>query len=139
MSAVDQHTEAHRLKAERGWGARKIGEELGISRHAATLLLAQPLAEERQPPAATPAEVAAGPADERRPVPPLRVDLSRRPRLLADLTELSDAGMRPHDVVDAAVGALAAAYRRAVARGAYRPGDRLTVSATVSVTVRRDG
>lgn len=47
MSAVDQalHAEAHRLKAEHRWGARKIGRALGITRYQATLLLAQPLPE----------------------------------------------------------------------------------------------
>lgn len=58
MSAVDQHAEAHRLKAEHGYGARRIGQELGISRHAATKYLAQPL----------PQPVAVRVADERPPV-----------------------------------------------------------------------
>jgi len=61
MSAVDQHAEAHRLRAEEGYGARRIAAELGITRHAATQLLARPLPE----PVAEPvAEVAAA----RRPV-----------------------------------------------------------------------
>lgn len=48
MSAVDEHAEAHRLKAERGWGARRIGAELGITRYAAEQLLARPIAEGRE-------------------------------------------------------------------------------------------
>ncbi|MFJ5156362.1 hypothetical protein ACIQCF_33340 [Streptomyces sp. NPDC088353] len=43
MSAVDQHAEAHRLKNVLGYGARRIGKELGITRHAATQLLDRPL------------------------------------------------------------------------------------------------
>lgn len=65
MSAVDQHAEAHRLKSERGYGARRIGQELGISRHAATQLLARPLP---QPVAATAPEPAASVVEERPPV-----------------------------------------------------------------------
>lgn len=67
MKTVDQHAEAHRLKREHGYGARRIADELGITRHAATLLLAQPLADQPagvadkdgQPPAELVAEVAA--------------------------------------------------------------------------------
>ena len=65
MSAVDQHAEAHRLKTEHNYGARRIGQELGISRHAATRLLARPLP---QPVAATPAVPVAEMADQRPPV-----------------------------------------------------------------------
>ncbi|TQE35453.1 hypothetical protein [Streptomyces ipomoeae] len=43
MSAVDQRAEAHRLKTELNYGTRRIAKELGISRWAATQLLAQPL------------------------------------------------------------------------------------------------
>ncbi|MDX3170078.1 hypothetical protein PV516_40670 [Streptomyces scabiei] len=82
MSAVDQHAEAHRLKVQHGYGARRIGQELGITRHAATQLLAQPLpqpvaevAKERPPVADPVAElavperpVAARVADQRPPV-----------------------------------------------------------------------
>ncbi|MGC5034134.1 hypothetical protein ACPXCS_06105 [Streptomyces sp. DT190] len=46
MSTVDPHAEAHRLKNELGYGARRIADELGITRHAATQLLAQPLADQ---------------------------------------------------------------------------------------------
>ena len=62
MSAVDQHAEAHRLKNDLGYGARRIAQELGVSRHAATQLLARPLpepvADERRPVAEPVAEVA---------------------------------------------------------------------------------
>lgn len=85
MSDVDQHAEAHRLKADHGYGARKIGEALGISRHAATQLLARPLP---QPVAATApvlaaerppvAEPLAEPAVPERPVA-ARVAATRRP------------------------------------------------------------
>ncbi|MFM9594501.1 hypothetical protein ACKI1O_34575 [Streptomyces scabiei] len=43
MRAVDQHAEAHRLKNDLGYGARRIAQGLGVSRHAATQLLARPL------------------------------------------------------------------------------------------------
>lgn len=43
MSDVDQHAEAHRLKEELNYGARRIAQELGITRHAATQLLKRPL------------------------------------------------------------------------------------------------
>ncbi|MFU0241692.1 hypothetical protein ACKI1J_38880 [Streptomyces scabiei] len=65
MSAVDPHAEAHRLRAEEGFGARRIATELGITRHAATRLLARPLP---QPVAATAPVPAAGVAEERPPV-----------------------------------------------------------------------
>ncbi|WP_225080481.1 hypothetical protein [Streptomyces sp. CoT10] len=58
MSAVDQHAEAHRLKDELGYGARRIGKELGITRHAATQLLDRPLPQ----PVAEAAEVTRKPA-----------------------------------------------------------------------------
>lgn len=65
MSAVDRHAEAHRLRDEDGYGARRIATELGISRHAATLLLARPLP---QPVADVVAEVAEPVAAEEPPV-----------------------------------------------------------------------
>ncbi|MFJ2303795.1 MULTISPECIES: hypothetical protein [unclassified Streptomyces] len=58
MSVVDQHAEAHRLKNELGYGARRIGTELGITRHAATQLLDRPLPQ----PVAEVAEVTRQPA-----------------------------------------------------------------------------
>ena len=78
MSAVDQHAEAHRLKAEHGYGARRIGQELGISRHAATQLLARPLP---QPVAAAEPAPAARVAEKRPPVaePAAEVAALRRP------------------------------------------------------------
>lgn len=54
MSGVDQHAEAHRLKDELGYGARRIAEELGITRHAATQLLNRPLAKPVRRPLAQP-------------------------------------------------------------------------------------
>ncbi|MFI0528520.1 hypothetical protein ACH3XX_00550 [Streptomyces scabiei] len=65
MTEQEQHAEAHRLKTERNFGARRIGQELGISRHAATQLLARPLP---QPVAATVSGPAARVAEERPPV-----------------------------------------------------------------------
>lgn len=62
MTAVDQHAEAHRLHTEDGYGARRIAAELGITRHAATQLLARPLP---QPVAAAEPAPAAEPAVER--------------------------------------------------------------------------
>ncbi|WP_060879979.1 hypothetical protein [Streptomyces scabiei] len=102
MSDVDQHAEAHRLRDEDGYGARRIATELGISRHAATVLLArplpQPVAEVAEPVAAeeppvaepvaevaesepVPADEAAGVADEWLPVaePVAEVADLRRP------------------------------------------------------------
>ncbi|WP_055527751.1 hypothetical protein [Streptomyces graminilatus] len=61
MSAVDKHAEAHRLRAEQGYGARRIAGRLGISRYAAERLLDKPLPE---PVADEVAEV----ADQERPV-----------------------------------------------------------------------
>lgn len=45
MSAVDQHAEAHRLKAECRYSERRIAAELGVSRHVVRQLLARPLPE----------------------------------------------------------------------------------------------
>ncbi|SBT89407.1 hypothetical protein GA0115233_100954 [Streptomyces sp. DI166] len=42
MNAADLHAEAHRLKAELGYGARRIAKELGITRYAAEQMLKQP-------------------------------------------------------------------------------------------------
>ncbi|NEB00598.1 hypothetical protein [Streptomyces sp. SID13726] len=42
MSDVDQRAEAHRLQRERGFGARRVAAELGISRETAGELLSQP-------------------------------------------------------------------------------------------------
>lgn len=72
MSAVDQHAEAHRLRAELNYGARRIATALGISRYAAEQLLGKPL----PAPVADAADVsgepvadeAAGPLGQSRPV-----------------------------------------------------------------------
>lgn len=42
MSNVDQITEAHRLQRERGYGARRVAAELGITRELAGQFLAAP-------------------------------------------------------------------------------------------------
>jgi hypothetical protein len=86
VTEQEQHAEAHRLRDEDGYGARRIAKELGITRHAATQLLARPLpqpvavpvaagepsvAEPEAVPGAEPAGVAepvAGVAAEQRPV-----------------------------------------------------------------------
>ncbi|WP_200302271.1 hypothetical protein [Streptomyces adelaidensis] len=65
MTEQERHAEVHRLKAEHGYGARRIGQELGISRHAATRLLAQP---RPQPVAAAAPVQVAEVADQRPPV-----------------------------------------------------------------------
>ncbi|MFM9563280.1 MULTISPECIES: hypothetical protein [Streptomyces] len=76
MSAIDAHAEAHRLRAELGYGARRIAGRLGISRYAAEQLLGKPL----PAPVAKPADALGQPladrvadrvaevADEARPV-----------------------------------------------------------------------
>lgn len=121
MSGVDQHVEAHRLKAECGYGARRIAEQLGISRHAATLLLSQPLAE----PVAV---VAATDGQERLPVAerplPQRtagllegIDVSRSRALRRDLAVLAQTGRSAEALVYQAVTAMAHNYRQALDRG----------------------
>lgn len=64
MSAVDQHAEAHRLKDELGYGARRIAEQLGVSRHAASRLLARPLPQPPADPVAEAVDEVAGPVAE---------------------------------------------------------------------------
>lgn len=150
MSAVDKHAEAHRLRAELGYGARRIGTALGISRYAAEQLLDEPLpapvAEAAdvlgEPVAdevavvAVPAEVAvrpvavpvgqvarvAEPVADEPAVRELRVDLSRRPQLLRVLVGLFKAGVAAPVAVEVAVKAFAAAYHRALMHGELRPG-----------------
>lgn len=159
MSAVDRHAEAHRLKSELGYGARRIGRELGISRYAAERLLARPLP-------APAAARAAEPADAGRPVaepvgravtgvaeaavqgqtvaepvpddlnvrptgPWLRLNLSRRPRLWRDLMTLLRMGQTAPVVVDVAVQAFAHAYHQALIRGELHPGQPYEVQTRV--------
>ncbi|HET8969422.1 MAG TPA: hypothetical protein VFN19_00065 [Candidatus Nanopelagicales bacterium] len=145
MSAVDQHAEAHRLRSELGYGARRVAEELGITRHAATQLLARPLAEQ---PAAGVAEVAgrvaagggqpavavaAADSQARRPVAELRlprrtaeplagIDVSQWPALRRDLAVLGQTGRPAEALVHQAVVALAHHYRQALAAGELQPG-----------------
>ena len=143
MSAVDEHAEAHRLRTQHGYGARRIAKALGISRYAAEQLLARPLSGAAdapgEPMAGEVAEVAEAPvqpvaepvgqvarvaepvADEPA-APQLRVDLRRRPQLLRVLMALLKVGILAPVAVDVAVRAFADAYYRALTRGELRPG-----------------
>lgn len=143
MSGVDQHAEAHRLKNELGYGARRIAAELGITRHAATLLLGQPLAHQVAESAEPVAEVAAGggrpvavvaasDGQERRPVAEMRLpqrvaqplagmDVSQWRALRRDLAVLAQCGSSAESLVHQAVVAMAYAYRQALARGDIKP------------------
>ncbi|MFI1002022.1 hypothetical protein ACIP10_15510 [Streptomyces galbus] len=134
MTAVDLLAEAHRLKRERSFGARRIADELGITRHAATLLLRQPLPQpvaevaerERQPVA----EVAERTASHRQPVAeaaPARpdrlvIDLRLYPGLRDRLAELAGSGVDAEELIVQAVAALAAGYREGLANGRIRQG-----------------
>ncbi|OSZ56276.1 hypothetical protein OQI_33820 [Streptomyces pharetrae CZA14] len=147
MSALDQHAEAHRLRTELGYGARRVAEQLGITRHAATQLLARPLADRpaevadpvaaggRQPAAA----VAATDGQDRRPVAELRlprrvaqplagIDVSQWPALRRDLAVLAQCGRPPEALVHQAVTALAHGYRRALDSGHLEPGQPFLIS-----------
>ncbi|MGI5443800.1 hypothetical protein ACQEV4_42610 [Streptomyces shenzhenensis] len=151
MSAVDPHEEAHRLKRDLGYGARRIAEQLGITRHAATQLLAQPLP---QPPAVPVAGVADEVAAVAQPVaepaapvadlvagqvaalaghrPPggrrVVVDLDEFPGLAEDLALLEETGASAGQVVNFAVERLASAYRTARDRGWLRRGQAFDVT-----------
>jgi hypothetical protein len=142
VSGVDEHAEAHRLKTELGYGARRIGKELGISRYAAEQLLAQPVAEpvavEVRPVAepvgqvadevAEPAAAAAvGVADQAPARRVLVIDLDRFPGLAEDLELLQRTGAATEDVVNFAVDKLAGVYRQARARGLLRDGQAFDV------------
>lgn len=117
MSAVDPHVEAHRLKAELGWGERRIAQHLGISRYRAGELLRQPLPQ---------------PVADQEPEPVrLGVDLSRRPWLWRDVAYLLRLGLKVPSVVDVAVRAFVGAYRAAVERGELRPGEPYQVACRV--------
>lgn len=152
MSAVDQHAEAHRLRSELGYGARRIAKALNISRYAAEQLLDEPLpapvAEAAEPVADEVAEVAAvlvrpvaelvgqvarvaEPVAEQPAVRELRVDLSRRPQLLRVLVGLFKAGVAAPVAVEVAVKAFAAAYHRALTHGELRPGQPYEVQVRV--------
>lgn len=135
MSAVDPHVEAHRLKAELGWGERRIAQHLGISRYRAGELLRQPLP---QPVADKVAELvgqadarAADTADQEPEPVRLGVDLSRRPWLWRDVAYLLRLGLKVPSVVDVAVRAFVGAYRAAVERGELRPGEPYQVACRV--------
>lgn len=144
MSGVDQHAEAHRLKAEHGWGARRIAAELHITRHAATQLLARPLPqpvaevaeESRRPVAEVAVPVAARVASHldalvgQAPARPRRlvVDLDAFPGLAEDLALLEETGAAAAEVVNFAIDRLATAYRTARARGLLRRGQAFDVT-----------
>ncbi|MGC4912702.1 hypothetical protein [Streptomyces albogriseolus] len=156
MSDVDQHAEAHRLKEELGYGARRIAQELGITRHAATQLLAQPLGgQPAEPVAERVAEVAAGgrqPAaavaatdsQDRRPVAELRLprrmtepladplavlDDSQQRAVRRDLAVLAQTGCPPDVLLTQAVTAMAYGYRLALQRGQVEVGQPVAVTA----------
>lgn len=63
--------------------------------------------------------------------PVLRLNLARRPRLLAHLTRLVDAGLRGPAVIDDAVAAFADAYWHAVDTGQLRHGEPFQIRAHV--------
>lgn len=158
MSGVDQHAEAHRLRAELGYGARRIGKELGISRHAATQLLARPLrrplaevtgavaepvadvaevtGQPRRPVAAPAAPVAARVASHldaligQAPARPRRlvIDLEQFPGLAEDLALLQETGAAAAEVVNFAIDRLAGVYRTARARGVLADGQAFDVT-----------
>lgn len=158
MSGVDQHAEAHRLKNELHYGARRIAAELGITRHAATRLLARPLTQpvaDVTAAAARPvAEVADAAARPLRPVAapvvpvaarvtshldalvgqaPARprrlvVDLDQFPGLADDLGLLAETGAAAAEVVNFAVDRLAAAYRTAREQGRLQAGQAFDVT-----------
>lgn len=141
MSVVGQHAEAHRLKAEHGWGARRIAAELQITRYAAEQLLARPLAEvaDHMRPMAEPvgqsvshaaeplAEVADPVADGALVGPLLVIDLGRFPGLAEDPALLQHARATAEEVVNFAVDKLACSYRNALARGLLVDGEAFDV------------
>lgn len=144
MSGIDQHAEAHRLKNELGYGARRIAEQLGITRHAATLLLGQPLPQPVAEVAAGGSQpvavVAATDGQERRPVAELGlpqrlpqsldgIDVSRSRALRRDLALLAQTGRTAEALVHQAVVAMAHHYRQALADGRLQPGQPFHVRA----------
>lgn len=147
MSGVDQHAEAHRLRDELGYGARRIAAELGITRHAATQLLARPLpqpvaevadaaGQPRRPVAEPPVPVAARVASHldaligQAPPTPRRlvVDLDDFPGLAEDLALLQETRASAAEVVNFAVDHFASAYRTARANGQLRRGQAFEVA-----------
>ncbi|MFF8034888.1 hypothetical protein [Streptomyces sp. NPDC016626] len=147
MSAVDQHAEAHRLRRDLGYGARRIAQQLGITRHAATQLLAQPLADQpagvAEPLAAggsqPAAVVAATDGQDRRPVAELRLprqvsdpladmDVSQWRALRKDLAVLAQTGSQPEALVHQAVVQFAYSYRQALAAGELQPGQPVLIT-----------
>jgi hypothetical protein len=133
VSAVDLHAEAHRLQRERGYGARRIAERLGITRHAATQLLARPLPQPVAEQAAAggrpvAAQQASHPAEVAATGGRLVIDLGRFPGLADDLALLTGSGATAEQVVDFAVDRLATAYRHALEAGRLRPGQTFRVT-----------
>ncbi|WP_165854597.1 hypothetical protein [Streptomyces sp. V2] len=158
MSAPDpQHAEAHRLRAEHGWGARRIAEALEITRYAASVLLARPLpqpvaeeidevaeagepvadevAEDDQLPADVVAGVAEpvagagtrGPLPRRIPDDEIVIDLRRWPALRRDLAALAQTGRTPSELINQAVVVLGFGYRKALDEHRVEPGQPIVV------------
>lgn len=140
MSAVDPHAEAHRLNTVHGWGARRIGAELGISRYAAGELLKRPLPQPVADQVAEPVgHVAEEMADQPSTVavraavtpPPcdlLVIDLARFPGLADDLALLRSTRATAAQIVNFAIDRLASSYRTARARGRLREGQAFDVT-----------
>lgn len=146
----EQHAEAHRLKAQRGWGARRIASELGITRYAAAQLLDRPPADavaevadavaepvaDRPLPVAEPVGRVAGP--EQPAVLPQRLaqddvraaveSLCQWPGLARSLGLLALTGRRPAVLAYQAISAVEYAYRTALARGDLAPGQPFQVA-----------
>lgn len=166
MSAVDPRAEAHRLKSEFGYGARRIATELGISRYAAEQLLNRPplqplaaavrpvaeVADHGRPVAEQPvagvadagrqvAEVAGQPVQPR-PLPrrmagPLDgIDVSRSAALRRDLAVLTQSGLSQEALVHQAIVALAFTYRQYRDRGDIADGQAFLIS-TMTLTPRQ--
>lgn len=125
MSGVDQHAEAHRLKDELGYGARRIGKELGISRYAAEQLLARPVAE---PVGQVADEVAVQVAEHLADGGRLVIALDQFPGLAEDLAVLRRTGCTAQAAVDYAVAILAEAYRNALRDGLLAEDEPLDVT-----------
>ncbi|WP_432135843.1 hypothetical protein [Streptomyces sp. bgisy154] len=150
MSAVDEHAEAHRLRAEHGWGARRVGEALGISRYAASRLLTQPLpqpvaevadrvaepvAEVAEPvadrPTARDGQLADRPLPRRVAQPLAGVDLGQWPAVRRDLAVLAQTGRSAEALAHQAITAVAHHYARALAQGLLQPGQEFHISSVV--------
>lgn len=104
MSAVDEHAEAHRLKTELGYGARRIAGRLGISRYAAEQFLDRPLPGPAADASGEPvADEVAAPVGQERPLAevaePVAVQVADEARPVAGVAD------RPLTAVGHAAGA----------------------------------